>query len=407
LKALSFKYSIPRYLLTGLLDRRWPGILFSNLAPVQLREVPEPVLPGPAWVKIKPRLSGLCGSDMGIISCHESLTLQPFASYPFVLGHEVCGDIVEAGREVEGFEVGDRVTVMCMLGCEPRGITPPCRECAAGRSQLCENFTTGSLPAGTIVGATADVPGYLSELGVAHVSQLYKIPPEVSDEAAVMTDPFASGLHMAIQNDIQPGETLLVFGCGVMGLATVAALHALHPDCRLLAVEPSPFHADMARRMGVEEVLPGPLNRKFYRRLAELTGAKMFTPLMTRPLLAGGVDRVFDTVGSTDTINTSLRVLRGGGWFNLLGIGEPKHVDWTPVWFKELTIKGVYGYQQEEHRGEKLHDFELALRLHQEGRADLTPLVTHRFKLDQWQEALDVAMHKGEHRAVKIAFVPG
>lgn len=406
MKALTFEYNIPKYLLTGALDRRWPKVLFTNIAPVRMRDIPEFELPGPGWVKVRPRLAGLCGSDMGIICCHESLTLQPFASYPFVLGHEVCGNIVEKGSAVELFDVGDRVTVNPMLGCAARGIEPPCVYCATGRSQLCENFTAGKLEPGTITGATAGVPGFISEMGVAHESQLFKIPDGVSDEAACMTDPFSTGLHMALQNPIVPGETLMVIGCGVMGLSTIAALKALHPDTRLIAVEIDPFHSQVARDFGADEVVSPPMDKKFYRRVADLTGAKMFTPLLAKPLLIGGVDRVFDTVGSTETIDTSLRVLRNSGWFNLLGIGEPKRIDWTPVWFKELHIKGVYGYQEEEFAGTVEHNFDLALRLHQEGKVDLAPLVTHRFKLTDWPEALDVALNKGRHHAIKIAFTP-
>jgi len=162
MKAVSFKYNVPQYLLTGLLDRRWQKVLFTRLAPVRLRDVPEPDLPGDDWVKIRPRLSGLCGSDMSIILCHESLTLQPFASYPFVLGHEVCGEIVEKGPGAEGVGLGDRVVANPMLGCLPRGIDPPCDFCARGQTQLCVNFTEGRLAAGTIIGATAGVPGFLS-----------------------------------------------------------------------------------------------------------------------------------------------------------------------------------------------------------------------------------------------------
>jgi L-iditol 2-dehydrogenase len=394
MKALTFKYNIPRYLLTGALDRRWPRVLFSPIAPVRLRDVPEPRLLGDEWVTIRPRLSGLCGSDMGIILCHESLTMQPFASYPFVLGHEVCGEIAEKGAAVEGFAEGDRVTVMPMLACPARGIDPPCRACASGRQQLCENWTEGKLEPGTIIGATAGVPGFISEMGMAHVSQLHKVPDEVSDEAACMSDPLSNGLHMAIQNPIQPSETLLVFGCGVMGLCTIAALRALHPEARLLAVEGDPYHAQVARDMGVEAVLSPPLKKEFYNSLAELTGAKVFTPMLAKPILSGGgVDRVFDTVGTTETIEAGLRVLRG-------------KIDWTPVWFRELTIRGVFGYQTEEYAGSLEHDFDLALRLHAEGRLDVAPLVTHKFALDDWEKGLEVALNKGEHKAVKIAFHP-
>ncbi len=404
MKAVTFEYSIPRYLATGALAKRWPGVLFTPLAPVRLREVPEPALPGPEWVKVRPRLSAVCGSDMGIILCRESLTLQPFASYPFVIGHEVCGEIAEAGEAVEGFAVGDRVTVMPMLSCAPRGIRPPCRMCAQGRFQLCENFTAGALPPGTITGATAGCPGFLSEMGVAHLHQLVRVPDGVADENAVLSDPLSTCLHMVINTPLRDGGTALVFGCGAMGLCAVAALRALRPDVRILAAEIDPFHREAAVGMGAAEALE-PGGKPFYRRLAELTDAKFFAPLLAKPLLIGGVDAVFDSVGSTDTIDASLRVLANGGFYNLLGIGKPGRIDWTPVWFKELTLQGVYGFQVDEWRGERLHDFELAQRLFAGGEVDLRHLITHRFTLDQWRRALEVSVHKGRHRAVKVALV--
>ena len=406
MKAVSFKYNVPQYLLTGLLDRRWQKVLFTRLAPVRLRDVPEPDLPGDDWVKIRPRLSGLCGSDMSIILCHESLTLQPFASYPFVLGHEVCGEIVEKGPGAEGVDPGDRVVVNPMLGCLPRGIDPPCDFCARGQTQLCVNFTEGRLAAGTIIGATAGVPGFLSECGVAHVSQLFPVPEGLSDEAAVITDPFANGIHMARVNPVSPGETVVVVGCGVMGLCALAALGALHPGARLLAVESDPHNARLARDLGAEEVLSPPFDRTFYRKVADLTGARMHTPLLSKPLLIGGPERVFDTVGSTDTIEMSLRVLANAGWFNLLGIGAPKRIDWTPVWLKELTLRGMYGYEVTPGTCDGEHDYQVALRLHAEGKVDLAPLVTHRFALSEWPRALEVALDKGCHHAVKIALRP-
>ncbi len=406
MKALVFEYSIPRYLLTGALSRRRPEVLFSRLAPVRLREVPDPVLPGPEWVKVRPRLATLCGSDMSIITCHESLTLQPFASYPFVLGHEVCGEIAEAGGSAGGFQPGDRVTVMPMLACRQRGIHPPCRMCAAGRYQLCENFTSGALAPGMFAGSNADVPGFLSEAGLAHAAQLFRVPDGVSDENACLTEPFATALHMVVNTPLRGDETVLVFGCGAMGLCTVAALKALYPDCRVLAAEIDPFHSETALRMGAEEVLrPG--GKDFYRRLAELTGAKMHTPLLAKPLLIGGVDAVFDAVGSTPTLEASLRVLASGGFYNMLGIGNPGKIDWTPVWLKELTLRGIYGYQEEDWGGETVHDFQLAMRLFESGRVDLSHLITHRFPLERWEEAIEVALNKGRHRAIKVAFIPG
>jgi L-iditol 2-dehydrogenase len=403
MKALTFKLNIPAYLLTGALSGIRPQVVFSSWVPVQMREIAEPKLPGPEWVTVKPRLSGFCGSDLGTVLCHESLTLEPFPSYPCVLGHEVCGDIVSAGEEVEGFSPGDRVTVMPALSCLQRRIEPFCRMCARGKYQLCENITEGSLAAGMYVGICKDTPGFISEMGVAHASQLYKIPDNVSDENAVLTEPFSVALHMVVANPIATGETVMVIGLGVMGLCTVAALKALHPDIRIIGVEVDPFHSEVAKDMGVEEVIK-PGGKQFYKRVAEFTGAKMYNPTMAQPILMGGVDRVFDAVGSTSTVNSALRVLAGGGWYSLLGISKVKKIDWTPVWFKELTIRGIYAYQDEEVEGARVHDFDLALELFADGKVDLSHLVTHRFTLDEWHKALDTAMNKGREKAIKIAF---
>jgi L-iditol 2-dehydrogenase len=388
-----------------MVSRRWPEAIFSSWALTGVREVPEPRLRGPHWVKIRPRLSGLCGSDMSIMRCRESLTLQPFASFPFIFGHEVCGEIAELGDAVEGFKVGERVTVMPALGCLPRDIDPPCPMCAQGRNQLCYNSTEGSLAPGMFTGSNADTAGFISEMGVAHDSQLCKVPAGVSDENVVLTEPFATTLHMVVKNPIQPGETLLVFGCGVMGLCTIAGLKALHPQARIIAVEPDPFHAEVAKEMGAHEVLQ-PGGKQFYKKIAELTDAKMFRPLATKPILIGGVDRVFDTVGTTDTIEASLRVLANGGTFNLLGIGAPKALDWTPVWLKELTLRGIYGAQEEEIGGERMHAFDLAMKLYAEGNADISHMVTHRFSLDDWQDAIRTASAKGKSKAIKVVFTP-
>ncbi|MEW6553127.1 MAG: alcohol dehydrogenase catalytic domain-containing protein [Actinomycetota bacterium] len=405
MKALTFDYSIPRYLLTGALSDRWPRVLTSAMAPMQVREVEEPGQIGPDWVKVKPRLSGFCGSDLSIAKCHESLTLEPFSSNPFVVGHEVCGEIAEVGEAVEGLAAGDRVTVMPALGCLQRGIDPPCRMCAQGRFQLCENWTEGSLSPGMFIGSTSGLPGFISEMGVAHSAQVYRVPDGVSDENAALTEPFSTPLTMVLNNHVQPGETVLVFGHGVMGLCAIAALRALHPDVRILGAELDPYHSGVARDMGVEEVVrPG--GKRFYRRIAELTGAKMYTPTVAKPILIGGVDRVFDAVGSTDTLNASLRILANGGTYNLLGITQIKRIDWTPVWLKELTIKGIYAYQEDEFEGRKVHDFELALDLFESGKVDLSHLITHRFTLDEWPKALDTALNKGRERAIKIVFTP-
>ena len=406
MKAIQFKYNIPRYLVTHYLASRFPRVVTTPISPTQLREIPEPTLPGPKWVKIRPTITGICGSDMSIFTCHESFTLAPFASYPFVVGHEVCGEIIEMGSDVEGFEVGERVTVCGVLGCVARDIEPPCRMCQRGLPMLCENFTEGRLQAGMFVGSSADASGFMAEVGVAHESHLLKIPDGVSSEDASVVEPFACTLHMVLLNEVKDDETVLVYGCGVMGLCTIAALRVVGFTGRILAVEPSLFNADRAKQVGADEVInPATGKDHIYRVVAERTGAKLYKPILNRPLLIGGVDRVFDTIGISGSIDTSLRILANRGTFNLLGITEPKGMDWTPIWLKELTIQGIYGYGMENYEGRREHAFALALELLAQGKLDLAQFITHRFTLDQWRRALQVCMHKAANRAIKVSFI--
>lgn len=406
MKAIQFRYNIPLYLATRYLARLSPRFITWPWTPTQLREVPEPELPGPKWVKIRPMMTGICGSDMSIFACRESLTLAPFASYPFVVGHEVCGEIVEVGSEVEGFDVGDKVGVAGTLGCTPRDIEPPCRMCQEGLPFLCQNFTEGALQPGMFVGCCADTPGFMAELGVAHQSQLFKVPQRASPEDVIMVEPFSHIPHMVLRNDMKDDETVLVYGCGVMGLCTIYCLRIMGFKGRIIGVEVSPFHAERAKEVGADEVIdPAQGKDHIYRRLAELTGAKFYKPILTQPLLIGGLDRVFDTVGTSDSINTSLRILANRGTFNLLGITEPRGMDWTTIWLKELAILGFYGYGVDDYQGRRRHDFDITMEWLSQGKLNLAQFVTHRFTLDQWREALKVTFNKGAYKAVKVAFV--
>jgi threonine dehydrogenase-like Zn-dependent dehydrogenase len=246
----------------------------------------------------------------------------------------------------------------------------------------------------------------MAEVGLAHESHLLHVPDGVSSEDVSMLDPFACALHMVLLNEARDDETVLVYGCGVMGLCTIAALRVMGFAGRILAVEPSPFHAETAKQVGADEVIDPTVGKdQVYTVVAERTGGKLHRPILSKPLLIGGVDRVFDTVGTSGSVDTSLRILANRGTFNLLGIGEPKGMDWTPVWLKELAIQGIYGYGTETYEGRRVHTFALTLELLADGKLDLARFVTHRFTLDQWRQALQVCMHKATHRAIKVSFV--
>ena len=174
----------PRYLLMRAGAKRVKGLDTGRFSPLQLEKRPEPKLPTPEWVRVRPLLSGICGSDLGTLSAENSPYFSPITSPPFVLGHEVLGEVVR--RTTPALRAGERVVVEPALGCAVRGIEPPCAYCASGRYALCVNVAKGDILPGIQTGFCGDTGGGWSEgTLVAHPSQLHRVPDEVSDEAAV------------------------------------------------------------------------------------------------------------------------------------------------------------------------------------------------------------------------------
>ncbi|MDI7275257.1 MAG: alcohol dehydrogenase catalytic domain-containing protein, partial [Anaerolineae bacterium] len=197
MRALQISDSVPRYLLTKVLGRVYRPAHWGPFGLLQCREVPEPALPGPQWVKVRTRLGGICGSDLHSILLGDSPALSALTSFPFTLGHENVGVVAEVGPEVEGFQVGGRVVALSLLTCAARGVAEPCRFCRRGDYSLCQSFASGNLSPGIGVGYCRDTGGSWSACFVAHQSQLYAVPDRVSDENAVMVDAFSCGLHAA------------------------------------------------------------------------------------------------------------------------------------------------------------------------------------------------------------------
>ena len=143
MKAVTFAAPIPRYLATLAAGKVNDRLYVGPHACTRLGDVPSPALPGDRWVRIRTRMGGICGSDLGIVTLTSSPSTSPFSSFPFVPGHENVGTVAELGRAVRGWGVGERVVVNPLLSCEPRGIAPHCGGCAGGFPSRCEHFTDG------------------------------------------------------------------------------------------------------------------------------------------------------------------------------------------------------------------------------------------------------------------------
>jgi len=220
-----------------------------------------------------------------------------------------------------------------------------------------------------------------------------------------MVEPFSVALHAVLRNAPRDEETVLVMGAGVIGICVVAALRALGSRARVIVLSKYPFQARAAERYGADQVIPLDRSVDHYQELARALGATLHKPLLGKPAMVGGADLVFDCVGSGGSIDDALRFTRSGGRMVLIGAAAlPKGIDWTSIWLNEIEVKGSYIYGTELYQGQRMHTFQIALDLMAEGKVDLAPLVTHRFKLEDYREALATVAHKGRTEVMKAVF---
>lgn len=404
-KALRFNVTTLRFVLTkaiGALLGKWV-YYNSPLATIKYVDIPEPDLPTEEWVKIKTAYCGFCGSDLNLIFLHDSPTASPFTSFPCVIGHEYCGEIVALGKRVRDFKVGDLVTYATPLPCAARDISPVCPSCKAGRPNNCENFAEGSLPPGMFLGICSAVNGGFAPYIVAHQSQLFKLPGGTTYESGALIEPLSVALEAVLDNLPEKGDRVLIIGGGVIGNMIVKAIHALDIRCNITVIEPSPFHAEFIRKSGIDNLVNG----NVYQSTVAITGAKSYKPLLGSEILMGGFNRIFDTVASSGTLNMSMRILAANGVLSVVGIGGDVKLDLTPLWLKHQTVKGVFAFGMATYRGKKRHVFDIAIDLVRRKKVLLDEMVTHRFRLEDYREMIKVNMNKAEHRAVKtvISFV--
>jgi len=384
-RALLFERKLPRYAAAWVAGSVAPGF-GARVGPLSLTDVDEPDLPGHGWVRVRPRLSGICGSDLATVDGRSSRYFEPLVSFPFVPGHEVVGEVADAGA---------RVVLEPVLGCAARGIDPPCRACAAGHIDRCEQLAFGQLEPGLQTGYCTDTGGGWSTGLVAHESQLHPVPDGMSDEAAVMVEPAACAIHGVLRAAVGAGGggTVLVLGAGTLGLCAVAALRRFATPGTILAVAKHPEQRRLAAGLGADVVVEPAEARRAVRRV---TGS-----MQLGARLSGGADVVIDCVGSEASVSEDLAAVRPGGLVVLLGMPATVSVDLTPLWQRQITLAGSYAYGVEAVEGAR-RTFDLAFQLVADARLDR--LVSASYPLDRYREAIDHAANAGRRGAIKVVF---
>jgi threonine dehydrogenase-like Zn-dependent dehydrogenase len=374
-------------------------------APMDLRELPDPSLPAPDWVVIKTAMCGICGSDSKqvFLEGDGDSPMTALISFPQVLGHEVVGEIVEAGSE-SGRRVGERVVLNPWLSCGPRGITPPCPSCAGGEYNLCHHFTEGHLEPGIHTGNSSTATGGFADLLPAHTSMAIPCPDAVDDETAVLADPFSVALHSVLRNPPPPGGKVLVYGIGALGLSTCAILERLYPDVEIGAVVRWPHQGEAAAHHGAKIFASSP-TLDLINTVADWSEAKVHVPWDGLPMtFPKGVDVVYDTVATAETLEVSVRVLRSRGRMVITGVSQPGRFEWSPWYFKELSLIGSNAFGVEELGGVRQHAISHYLDWAAAGTIDVRHMLTHQFPLGQWRDAFETIARQENTGSIKVAF---
>jgi threonine dehydrogenase-like Zn-dependent dehydrogenase len=381
--------------------------------PTRLMDIEEPKFLRPDWVVTRPRLVGICGSESKAVFLDYASLIDPgnspmqnpmknFVSMPHVMGHEVIAEVVDVGPEAEGLEPGDRVALNPWLTCVTRGVTPVCAACLAGDLSQCHSFGKGSFAPGIHIGMCSDVSGGFADLMPAHDSMLFKVPDTLSDEQVVLADPFSVSLHAITRHPPQPGSKVLVYGAGSLGQCAVAILRALHPTVEVMVVARFDAQRRLAEAFGASTVPHEPA-LEVIERVADWSDG-VLQPADGLPMaFPGGIDVVYDTIGAAETLEVGSRVLRARGSLVKLGMHGAAKWDDTPVYCKEINFTGSNAFGIEEVEGERQHAIAHFLDMVGSGRIDLTPMLTHTFRLEQWRDAFTVLADQETSGAIKVA----
>jgi threonine dehydrogenase-like Zn-dependent dehydrogenase len=396
IQALELYRSAPRYLAARAVGDRVPGLVSGPLAPIRFVNKKDPEVPGLGWGRVRPLLSGICGSDLATIGGKSSFYFSPLVSMPFVPGHEVVGELLD---DVDDLPAGARVVLQPVLSCLPRGLDP-CPNCAAGLVGRCDRVTTGHVSAGLQTGYCADTGGGWSRMFVAHRSQLHPVPDELPDRKAVLVEPLSCAIHTAMRANVEPNANVLVIGAGAIGSLTLLALKELTPLGRVTVVAKHGSQREWARAFGAHDVVEPKEATNSVRRSSH---AMKLRPERGAPFLLGGADVAIDCVGSRSSLDLALRTVRAGGRVVVSGI-PVSGADLTPLWFRELELVGAYTGGIERVNGQARHSFDLATEL-----ALANPIegvVGATYPLRRWREAIDHALGAGRLGTLRVAFDP-
>ncbi|RJP26723.1 MAG: alcohol dehydrogenase [Candidatus Abyssobacteria bacterium SURF_5] len=356
------------------------AIIFEEINQVAVADVEKPSIEHPDDAIVKVTLSSICGSDIHMI--HGAAPMMPGT----ILGHEFVGVVEECGEGIDGFAPGDRVAVACTVQCGK------CEMCQKGLAAKCKKggvFGCGPF-LGNFDGAQAEyirVP--YAQLG------MHKIPPSLSDEQVLLVgDILSTGYFGVINGKICPGDSVVVFGAGPVGLCAIACATLFSP-AKLIAVDPIPGRLKVARALGATHTID-PGKKDVIHEIQELTGGAP-RDILEQVKSRCGADVVIEAVGIKSTFDACFQAVRPGGNVSIIGIFE----DPQELMMPQLSIKNIgvsMGLVNVVH-------MDRLLRLIEAGLLDATPLITHRMSLEEGVKGYEMFQKRSDD-VIKIALTP-
>jgi len=329
----------------------------TGIRRVEVGEAPAPRLGGPDEVLLKIHSVGVCGSDIHYYT--QGRIGSQVVKFPFTVGHECAGTVVETGTNVSSLRAGQRVAIDPLVACGQ------CDQCRAGRRHTCRNQKFLGIP-GQMTGALCEFLSLPAEC-------CYRIPDSMSLAQAVMVEPFSIGLHAVRLAELAPGSRIGILGVGPIGLCVLIAARATL-GCRVYATDLVDYRLETARRCGAQWT-GNPTSQDIVRAIAELETL--------------GLDCVFECAGDQAAFDQAVELIKPGGALSIVSIPEAARISFSMEHLrrKELRIQNVRRQNQ---------CVTPAIEMIASGAADVDPLVTHQFPIARSAEAFElVAAREG------------
>ena len=344
--------------------RKMQALVKTTPRSTELKSVPIPE-PDRSQILLKIRAAALCGTDLHVYHWN-SWAQNSGIQLPVVMGHECCGEVVAVGENVTDVRTGDKVVVETHIPCGG------CYQCLNGEQHICNNLKLFSI----------HLDGCFAEYAVVPANCARKIPDEIPFRVGAVMEPLGTALRSAVETRVG-GATILVTGCGPIGLFTIASAAALGAS-RIIASDISPLRLEIAAQMGADLTL-------------DPSGEDIVETVLVST--AGyGADVVIDASGSVTAVQQGFRCLRKGGRVALIGLPDkPLELELgREVVFKEAKILGIHGRKMFE-------TWTQMENLLATGKLDVLPAITHILPLSQWKEGIELA---SSGAACKVVFEP-